>query len=291
MSVYYNEIDRRKAAALKALMEDGFISDGDIDTRDIREVKSDDLKGYTRCHFFAGIGLWDYALQLALCPDDRPVWTGSCPCQPFSAAGKRKGEQDERHLFPVWERLIAERRPPVVLGEQVASKDGRLWFAGVRAALEALGYGVGGADLCAASLGAPHIRQRLFWVADCKEAIREQPLDSWERRPRPADSRGMEHPFRTRLEGHTGHGEDVRETPQDGPGCPAGIHDFWADFGLVVCREPDGNEKRRRIKPGTFPLAYGYPERVGIIHAAGDGIVPQLAAEFIIASEEARGLR
>ena len=69
-------------------------------------------------------------------------------------------------------RLIAESGPAVVFGEQVASKDGRQWLAGVRADLETLGYGVGAADLCAAGVGAPHIRQRLFWVADAGDAER-----------------------------------------------------------------------------------------------------------------------
>ena len=85
MNVYYNEFDAQKAAAIKALMDDGFITAGDIDTRPIQEVRPDDLKRYDRCHFFAGIGLWDYALDLARWPEGHRVWTGSCPCQPFKA--------------------------------------------------------------------------------------------------------------------------------------------------------------------------------------------------------------
>ncbi len=99
-------------------------------------------------------------------PEDRLVWTGSCPCQPFSCAGKQKGTQDERHLWPEFRRLITECHPPIIFGEQVASKLGREWLAGVRADLEALGYAVGAADLCAAGATAPHLRQRLYWVAD-----------------------------------------------------------------------------------------------------------------------------
>jgi DNA (cytosine-5)-methyltransferase 1 len=162
---YYNEIDAYAADWLRMLMVMGHIPMGDVDTRSIVDVSPDDLKGYTQCHFFAGIGGWSYALQLAGWSEDKPVWTGSCPCQPFSAAGKQKGEKDERHLWPEFQRLIAQCRPPVVFGEQVASKLGRTWLAGVRTDLEALGYGVGAADLCAAGVGAPHIRQRLWWVA------------------------------------------------------------------------------------------------------------------------------
>ena len=165
MAAYYNEFDDKAASWLEELIRQNLIAPGDVDRRSIKDVSGDDLKGYDQCHFFAGIGGWSYALRLAGWPDDRPVWTGSCPCQPFSAAGKRKGTADERHLWPEFRRLIAERRPARVFGEQVASKDGRLWLAGVRTDLEALAYGVGAADLCAAGVGAPHIRQRLWWGA------------------------------------------------------------------------------------------------------------------------------
>lgn len=160
---YYNEFDPNAAEWLRQLISDGLIPPGHVDTRSITDVLPSDLAGYTQCHFFAGIGGWPLALQLAGLPSDFPVWTGSCPCQPFSAAGKRRGTSDERHLWPQFFRLIAECSPPVVFGEQVASKDGREWLAGVRADLEGVGYAVGAADQCAAGVNAPHIRQRLFW--------------------------------------------------------------------------------------------------------------------------------
>jgi DNA (cytosine-5)-methyltransferase 1 len=162
---YYNEFDPLAADWLRYLMVEGLIPWGEVDERSIVDVQPEDLKGYTQCHFFAGIGGWPYALQLAGW-GDRPVWTGSCPCQPFSAAGKQKGKKDERHLWPEFFRLIAECRPPTIFGEQVASKLGREWLAGVFADLESVGYAAAGADLCAAGVGAPHIRQRLWWVAD-----------------------------------------------------------------------------------------------------------------------------
>ena len=87
------------------------------------------------------------------------------PRQPFSVAGKKGGHEDERHLWPVWFDLIRERRPPVVFGEQVASRDGLDWLDAVQADLEAANYAVGALDLCAAGVGAPHIRQRVFFVA------------------------------------------------------------------------------------------------------------------------------
>lgn len=169
---YYNEIDPAAAAWLAALMARNLIPHGHIDTRSICEVTPAELKGYTQCHFFAGILGWSLALQLAGWPESRPVWTGSCPCQPFSDAGKGLGEADPRHLWPYFRNLIGQCRPAVVFGEQVGSKAGRLWLSRVRSDFQSAAYAFGAADLAAASLGAPHKRQRLFWVADSADTDR-----------------------------------------------------------------------------------------------------------------------
>ena len=163
-AAYYNEHDPKAAAWLRELIKQGHIAPGDVDERSIEDVLPSDLNGYTQCHFFAGIGVWSYALRQAGWPDDRPVWTGSCPCQPFSAAGKSGGFDDERHLWPAFHHLINQCRPVTVFGEQVASKDGLAWLDLVQADLEGTGYAVGAVDTCAAGFGAPHIRQRLYWV-------------------------------------------------------------------------------------------------------------------------------
>ena len=144
MVAYYNEIDKHAVAWLKELIKQGIIADGDVDDRSIKDVCAADLLGYTQCHFFAGIGGWSIALRQAGWPDDRPVWTGSCPCQPFSSAGQRKGFADERHLWPEFFRLIEACRPVTVFGEQVASKDGLAWFDAVRTDLEKANYSWGG---------------------------------------------------------------------------------------------------------------------------------------------------
>ena len=165
MTAYYNEIDPKAAAWLRELIKQGHIANGVVDERSIVDVTPDELRGFTQCHFFAGIGVWSYALRSAGWADDRPVWTGSCPCQPFSAAGRRGGVDDERHLWPHWHHLISQCQPSVVFGEQVASKDGLGWLDLVSTDMEATGYAFGAADLCAAGVGAPHIRQRLFFGA------------------------------------------------------------------------------------------------------------------------------
>lgn len=164
--IYHNEIDAFPAQWLRNLADAGAI-DGPVhvDERSIVDVQPDDLADATQAHFFSGIGGWSHALRLVGWPATRIVWTGSCPCQPFSSAGRGKGTADKRHLWPEFRRLITECLPPVIFGEQVASKLGREWLAGVRTDLEALGYIVGAADLCAAGVGAPHIRQRLYWGA------------------------------------------------------------------------------------------------------------------------------
>ena len=159
----YNENEPFARKWLEQLQERNLISEGRIDGRSITELRPEDCDPTS--HFFAGIGGWSYALQLAGWDPARDVWTGSCPCQPFSIAGKGTGTSDKRHLWPIWRDLIAEYRPATIFGEQTSSNLGREWLSGVRTDLEALGYAVGAADLCAASVNAPHRRQRLYWVA------------------------------------------------------------------------------------------------------------------------------
>lgn len=166
MSAYYNEIDPFCVEWLRNLIKAGHIADGVVDNRSIVDVSPSDLKGFSQCHFFAGVGVWSYALRNAGWTDDRQVWTGSCPCQPFSAAGVGKGFDDKRHLWPVFDNLISQCSPSVVFGEQVASSDGLTWIDLVQSDLESKNYAFASSDICAASVGAPHIRQRLYFVAN-----------------------------------------------------------------------------------------------------------------------------
>ena len=170
MTAYYNENDSFAAAWLRGLIKEGLIADGVVDERSICEVQPGDLRGFTQVHLFAGIGGWSYALRLAGVPDSVSVWSGSCPCQPFSVAGKRKGTADKRHLWPEMFRLVKACKPERIVGEQVQGAVKLGWLDGIFADLEGEGYTCGAEVLGAHSVGAPHIRQRLYWVADAEHA-------------------------------------------------------------------------------------------------------------------------
>jgi DNA (cytosine-5)-methyltransferase 1 len=167
---YYNEYDPFAAAWLRELIKDGLIPDGVVDERSIADVAPEDLKGFTQCHFFCGIGGWSRALQIAGWSPDRPVWTGSPPCQPFSSAGNQKGKDDLRHLWPVFFNLIRECKPPTIFGEQVASAIRFGWLDDLQTDLEAEGYAAAAVVLPSGGIGAPHKRERLFFVADSPAA-------------------------------------------------------------------------------------------------------------------------
>lgn len=308
---YYNEFDTKAAAWLRELIKEGHIPNGEVDTRSIVDVQPADLRGFTQCHFFAGIGGWSLALQLAGWPSTEPVWTGSCPCQPFSVAGKGKGTEDERHLWPVFAELIRACKPPVAFGEQVASKAGREWLAGVFADLEGMGYQRAGADLCAAGVGSPHIRQRLYWVADARHELwRGRPEPSQPPWPPAANISGMGDPTIEGLEGlskprgpmesddEPRRSSYVAETrgnrglaysgsPQADAPYAGRFHPGisrsspWSVSRLTQCR--DGKTRRIPVEPELFPLAHGVPNRVGLLRGSGNAIVPQVAAQFISA--------
>lgn len=172
---YYNEWDPQAAAWLRELIAERLIPRGLVDERSITEVKAEDLEGFTQCHFFAGIGGWPLALQLAGISHRTRLWTGSPPCQPFSAAGKQLGQFDPRHLAPVFLDLISQCRPPVLFGEQVAPAIAKSWMCDLQAHLEEEDYAVGFAVLPACSVGAPHKRDRLFFGAhNLAESLRAE---------------------------------------------------------------------------------------------------------------------
>jgi DNA (cytosine-5)-methyltransferase 1 len=303
---YYNDFDKKACAWLRELIAAGHLPPGHVDERSILEIKAEELRGYDQCHFFAGVGFWSLALQWAGLGTTPGIWTGSCPCQPFSCAGAGKGTADERHLWPVFRDLIVACRPAVVFGEQVASaavvgKVGRgaeapavpVWLDGVRADVEAAGYAFGAAVVGAHSVGAPHIRQRLYWVADngtynaassrCDGSELGTEGDS-RNNPRvcllgegigacrpPVATCGGQRADRG-APGQPGHAEQLQQTggaPHAGgegleeqwrgwnepEGQPeaSGVGDPWGDYR--VHRYLDGKDRRIPTEPRLFPLA------------------------------------
>jgi DNA (cytosine-5)-methyltransferase 1 len=321
MAAYYNENDPYAARWLRNLIAAGHIASGDVDERSIVDVRADDLRGYRQAHFFAGIGGWSYALRLAGWPDERPVWTGSCPCQPFSAAGKGAATDDERHLWPAWASLIAECRPGTIFGEQVEAAIGWGWLDAVFSDLEAQGYACGSAILPACGVGAPHIRQRLWFVADADggDASTEGLQRGGKHRQWAQDSRTLQLDDTDAARcgaGRSSEAGDGRDTARIKPSglcadCDVseladasgngrqirgirenGLAGVAGQEGHSVERPrcspwadlewlPCTDGKARPVEPGTFPLAHGIPGRVGRLRAYGNAIIPQVAAEFI----------
>lgn len=233
-SAYYNEIDPFAAQWLRNLITGGHIAPGEVDERSIEDVTPDDLRGFTQCHFFAGIGVWSHSLRLAGWPDDRPVWTGSCPCQPFSAAGKGDGFADERHLWPHFFHLISERRPQHVFGEQVAAGNANVWFDLVQADLEGMGYAFGLVPFTSAGIGAPHIRERAYWVGNATGQLHHQCNDGTNelgRKGNPEQNRmgggigGLGNANVARLEGLGGNDGAAGREGTTGPAAAPGFHD------------------------------------------------------------------
>lgn len=321
---YYNENDPKAVAWLRELIKEGHIAPGEVDERSIEDVSAADLRGYTQHHFFAGIGAWSYALRLAGWPDERPVWTGSCPCQPFSSAGKRAGTSDERHLWPAWHWLIKQYRPDCVFGEQVASKDGIAWLDTVSNDLEGEGYSVAPVVLPACGAGAPHKRERLWFVAD-STALRHDGRRTSEAGQRPEQSERPCSPGQLGDTGSTGTGRNtgaISQEKREAPVRPVGdgtqltsavrklgdteneqshrtwhprygwreladtgaARGYWANAEWIYCT--DG--RYRAIEPGSQPLAHRAANRVGRIRGYGNAIVPQVAAQVIASYMEIR---
>lgn len=231
-AAYYNEIDPFAAQWLRNLIAAGHIAPGEVDERSIEDVTPDDLRGFTQCHFFAGIGVWSHSLRLAGWPDNKPVWTGSCPCQPFSAAGKGDGFADERHLWPAFNHLISERRPQHVFGEQVAAGNANVWFDLVQTDLEGVGYAFGLVPFTSASIGAPHIRERAYWVANANNRVSDARETLRSGRDAVFDGSStnrLGNANVTRLEGLGGNDGAAGREGTTGPAAAPGVHDGLAN--------------------------------------------------------------
>jgi DNA (cytosine-5)-methyltransferase 1 len=302
MAAYYNEIDPFTAAWLRELIKAGLIADGEVDERSITDVQPGDLRGFTQCHFFAGIGGWSYALRLAGWPDDRHVWTGSCPCQPFSSAGRGDGENDPRDLWPAWFRLVVERLPHPIFGEQVADAARNGWFDRLCADMEGANYAIGACVLGAHSVGAPHIRQRLYFVAHSESDRLEKQRLSEEGRQVVADTtwrRGLrENSVRVADAAFECQREQADETDAiaasgqawsvvSSSGEPLADAHGESEIGTAIAR---AERDPWCVEPALGRVVNGIPHKVvePFLRGYGNAIVPQVAAAFIEAYVDAR---
>ncbi len=246
MKHYYNENSAFPAQWLRNLMDDGLIPKGVVDERDIREVKPEDVRGYTQCHFFAGIGGWAHALRLAGWPDDRPVWTASCPCQPFSLGGDQEGTADHRDLWLVFARLAIESGATAILGEQVKDAIRWGWLDRLCDDMESADYSIGSAILPASAVKSIQERQRLWWFAVANSAA---------------------------LHGNRMGASGARGSSEQSGGLP-GLH--------VAGRWWNSAARPERMPT----LVWNFNGLSGMLGGFGNAIVPEVAKEFIQAAME-----
>jgi DNA (cytosine-5)-methyltransferase 1 len=304
MAAYYNEIDPYAAQWLRNLIKAGHIAPGDVDDRSIKDVRPDDLKGYEQCHFFAGIGGWSIALRLAGWSDDQRVWTGSCPCQPFSVAGKGKAQSDERHLWPAWFNLIKSVQPPVVFGEQVAGAIAHGWLDDAFDDLEGQGYETAACVLPACSVGAPHKRDRLWFVghsellglstaaqpgepteAGDNNTERQKPTSDFTGTSRSGSSETMADTNNKGSQGRNSAELSECSSKQFAGQSGAYVSDTSNAGAKGVCERKDlPGAGQWDVEPPLGRVANGIPARAHKLRAYGNAIVPQVAAEFIKAT-------
>jgi DNA (cytosine-5)-methyltransferase 1 len=288
---YYNEIDPHAAQVLRNLIAAGLLPDGYVDDRSIVDVRPADLAGFVQCHFFAGIGGWPATLRRIGWRDDRAVWTASLPCQPFSSAGKKRGFDDPRHMWPTFEHLVGECRPAVIFGEQ--SSNANAWLGVVRSRLDSMAYSVGAIPLEAASAGAEHRRNRYYFVADDDDIARrlEQQFDG--RAPERAWDESDWSPL--------GHAAGHNERRTGLGGCAGEIPHRGPDAGDGLVWVVDNKGKARRAPPGIRSLADGvsgkvdrrdaegqtsYYSRVKALKGFGNAIDLRPASAFVAACME-----
>jgi len=219
------------------------------------------------------------------------ILTGGFPCQPYSSAGKRLGKEDERHLWPSMLRAIREIQPRWIVGENVlgfVNWNGGMVFEEVQADLEAEGYEVQPYVLPAAAVGAPHRRDRVWFVAyatgngyDAKphttnNIIGKDNIESGTQRERAI--KGLSNEWNaTDTEVESGRGELFKQQKQREFRRCNSINEFnnWHNFPTVspICTRNDGLSNR--LDGITFSKW-----RNESIKAGGNAIVPQVVYQI-----------
>lgn len=206
------------------------------------------------------------------------IVTAGYPCQPFSIAGTKRGENDPRHLWPHIRDIVCKIEPRVCLFENVAHHL-RLGFEQVHDDLRKMGYGVKAALFTAEEVGAPHKRERLFILAHTKNA-RAWINQSLTRQRPVRNSQGLAYTFEPGLERYTRHAVTNDSPDVTGDGSlqpwPPGPNELSKWNGI-----PDA------LKPAVHRMAHGMAYRVDRLRLCGNGVVPLVAAyafETLIAS-------
>lgn len=195
------------------------------------------------------------------------VICGGYPCQPFSTAGKRRGQKDDRHLWPEFSRLVAELRPSWVIGENVAGHIS-MGLDDVLSDLEGQGYACRPFVIPACALGAHHRRDRTWVIAHSNNVLHEGELDVGANCGAASGGQGEDKfkgasSYRERVRTEPGAGrEDVADSKGDGRAlCGAGDKRRNPDkeSEQLISAEP-GRESPRR---GAGAVANAKRQRCG----------------------------
>ena len=197
------------------------------------------------------------------------VITGGYPCQPFSVAGKQRGEKDDRHLWPSMLEIIAQVRPAWVICENVTGHIA-LGLDKVLLDLETEGYSSRTFIVPACSVNAPHRRDRLWIVAHSNDTRQ------------PASEGGRENNRDKERNDIRGSGEDVAHSNAERwEGRLSGGQNEKREHLLGHSRCGSATHRQQRkdpwaVEPKMGRLADGIPGRVARLKALGNAVVPQI---------------
>jgi len=215
--------------------------------------------------------------------------TGGFPCQPFSCAGKRKGKEDNRFLWPEMLRVIKETRPRWIVAENVAGIV-RMALDDCLSDLESEGYSAGTVIIPACAVNAPHRRDRVWLVAYTEstgEITTQQPRQRNSIEQCSQDVADPEQFNRYRKSSSTEKIESIRGTKPSISQC-----DWWStepDVGRTFNGLPmglDGNLWTDGWENKIPRVAKGIPERVNRLKSLGNAIVPHVAYQIFKAIKE-----
>jgi len=211
--------------------------------------------------------------------DTIDIITGGYPCQPFSVAGRKKGEEDPRHVWPEMFRLVQELRPTWVIGENVGGHI-KLGLDTVLENLESEGYSARTFSISASSIGANHKRERVWIIANLADSQR---LGRTERTKKSEELEREESSdqFDNRSEGRieSKPSEDVA----DSEGSNRNEHEINGEHGKASSQEIFGDGSSVSgvstwwsVEPDVGRVAHGVPNRVDRLKCLGNSVVPQI---------------